>query len=135
MVKYVSLTGIQYICNAKPERCRSGLTGTPGERVYGKPYRGFESLSFRSYIIYFQNKMYYVYVLYSQKLNKRYIGSTKDINRRIKEHNFGKSNFTAAGIPWNLIYKESFPTNNEARKRELFLKSGIGRKFLDQMLK
>ncbi len=79
--------------------------------------------------------MYYVYVLFSQKLNKRYIGSTKDIDRRIKEHNLGKSKFTSTGISWKLIYKESFPTNNEARKRELFLKSGVGRKFLDQISK
>jgi len=79
--------------------------------------------------------MYYVYVIFSQKLKKRYIGSTKNIDRRIKEHNLGKSKFTAAGISWKLVYKESFPTNNEARKRELFLKSGVGRKFLDQIIK
>ena len=78
--------------------------------------------------------MYFVYILFSVKLNKRYIGSSHDAERRIKEHNLGKSKFTKAGIPWELIHKESFPTNLEARKRELFLKSGIGRKLLDQIL-
>lgn len=75
--------------------------------------------------------MYFVYVLFSHKLNKRYIGSSHNVEKRLIEHNLGKSKFTKAGIPWKLIYKESFLTNKEARKRELFLKSGVGRKFLD----
>jgi putative endonuclease len=79
--------------------------------------------------------MYSVYVLFSKKLNKRYIGSSQDVDRRLSEHSLGKSKFTAGGIPWEIIYKESFPTNAEARKRESFLKSGVGRKFLDQILK
>jgi putative endonuclease len=78
--------------------------------------------------------MYFVYVLFSEKLNKRYIGSSQDAEKRFREHNLGKSKFTNSGIPWKLIYKESFSTNLEARKRELFLKSGVGRKFLDQIL-
>jgi putative endonuclease len=78
--------------------------------------------------------MFYVYVLYSDKLNKRYIGSTSDVNNRLKEHNTGKSRFTKAGVPWKLIYQESYQSNHEARRRELFLKSGVGRKFLDQIL-
>ena len=79
--------------------------------------------------------MYFVYVLYSKKLNKRYVGSSHDVNSRLNEHNNGKSKFTKAGVPWKLIYQESYPTNSEARKRELFLKSGAGRKFIDQLLK
>ncbi|MDY0082296.1 MAG: GIY-YIG nuclease family protein [Ignavibacteriaceae bacterium] len=79
--------------------------------------------------------MFYTYVLYSQKLNKRYIGSTSDIDKRINEHNNGKSKFTKSGIPWKLIYKETFLTNSETRVRENFLKSGVGRKFLDDILK
>jgi putative endonuclease len=79
--------------------------------------------------------MYFVYVLSSRKLNKRYIGSTQDLDQRLKEHNLGKSKFTSGGIPWELIYKESFPTNADARKREMFLKSGVDRKLLDQILK
>jgi putative endonuclease len=79
--------------------------------------------------------MYSVYVLFSEKLNKRYVGSSKDVDKRLNEHNLAKSKFTKAGIPWKLIYKESFPTNSDARKRETFLKSSAGRKFLDQILK
>jgi putative endonuclease len=78
--------------------------------------------------------MFFVYVLYSERLNKRYVGSSKDIVYRLNEHNKGKSKFTKTGIPWKLIYNESYPTLSEARKREVFLKSGVGRKFLDQNL-
>ena len=78
--------------------------------------------------------MHIIFVLYNKKLYKRYIGSTKDIEKRLRELNLGKSKFTKSGIPWILIYKESFSTNIEARQRELFLKSGIGRKFLDEIL-
>jgi len=95
--------------------------------VYVKAYREFESLSFRN--------MFYVYVLWSDKLQKRYIGFTSDIAKRLTEHNSGKSPFTKSGMPWKLIYVEEFSTRNEAQKREIFLKSGVGRKYLNTELK
>ncbi len=79
--------------------------------------------------------MYFTYVLFSKKLNKRYVGSTADVQLRLIEHNNGHSKFTKGGIPWSLIHTEKFNTLSEARKRELFLKSGVGRKFLDNLLK
>jgi putative endonuclease len=77
---------------------------------------------------------FFVYVLFSAKLNKRYVGSTSDIERRMREHNGGHSKFTKGGIPWRLIYSEAFETASQARKRELFLKSGAGRKFVDDLI-
>jgi putative endonuclease len=79
--------------------------------------------------------MYHVYVLYSQKINKRYVGSTSKAEERFDEHNRGKCRFTKGGIPWILVHKEEYRTLSEARKRELFLKSGAGRKLLDNLLK
>jgi putative endonuclease len=79
--------------------------------------------------------MYHVYVLYSIRLRKRYIGSTSKLEGRLVEHNNGKCKFTKGGIPWVVVYKEEYATLSEARKRELFLKSGAGRKFLDEILK
>ncbi len=35
-------------------------------------------------------------------------------------------------VPWRLIYKEEFDCRIEARKREKYLKSGIGREFIKQ---
>ena len=76
--------------------------------------------------------MFTVYVLWSEKLQKRYVGSCEDLRIRIMQHNSGESKFTKGGIPWILIYTEEYQTKSDARKREIFLKSGIGRKWLDE---
>ena len=78
--------------------------------------------------------MYSVYVLWSEKLQKRYVGSTASIKQRLKEHNCGNAKFTSGDVPWILIYEEQFQTRTEARKRELYLKTGIGRHWLDEKL-
>ena len=76
--------------------------------------------------------MSYVYVLWSAKLRKRYVGSTQDVHKRLFEHNRGSNKFTKGGIPWKLIYTEEFQTKSESLKREKYLKSGQGRKWLDE---
>ena len=78
--------------------------------------------------------MWYVYILYSQKIDKKYIGFTKNLKQRIKEHNSGKSDFTSKGGSWKLIYYESFVSEKDARAEELFLKSGKGRERLKFLL-
>ncbi|OGW85435.1 MAG: hypothetical protein A3C35_01050 [Omnitrophica bacterium RIFCSPHIGHO2_02_FULL_46_11] len=78
--------------------------------------------------------MYYVYVLKSLKTNRYYIGSTKDIDRRLKEHQSGFSRYTKSRGPWELIYKEEKVTLNEAEKREQFFKTGDGRRVLKKIL-
>ncbi|MFA5832975.1 MAG: GIY-YIG nuclease family protein [Bacteroidota bacterium] len=50
--------------------------------------------------------MFTVYVLWSDRLQKRYVGSCEDLKIRIKQHNNGESKFTKGGIPWILIYTE-----------------------------
>ncbi|MBI5531017.1 MAG: GIY-YIG nuclease family protein [Candidatus Doudnabacteria bacterium] len=80
--------------------------------------------------------MFYIYVLRSSKNNKRYVGSTsKSPEKRTSEHNNGINSFTRHNKPWNLIYQESFTTKSEALKRENFLKSGQGRKWLDENIR
>ena len=77
--------------------------------------------------------MFYVYVILSETHNSRYIGYTENLERRLKEHNSGGHKYTSGRRPWKLIHFESFPTKSEAMKRELFLKSGVGRKYLDTL--
>ena len=79
--------------------------------------------------------MYFVYILYSKKLKKRYIGSTKDIKLRIKEHNNSKVPFTSKGVPWKLIYLEVFTNKKDTLEEEKFLKTGKGRERLKILLK
>ncbi len=79
--------------------------------------------------------MSHVYVLKSLKNGKRYVGST-DLSpeERLKKHNYGSNKFTRRNYPFTLIYYEVHFTKADARKRENFLKSGVGRKFLDEIL-
>lgn len=58
---------------------------------------------------------------------------SKDPDKRLLQHNAGETRSTKGYMPWKLVYKEEFNTLQEARKRELYFKSGIGREFLDNM--
>ena len=79
--------------------------------------------------------MFYVYVLKSLKTDRRYAGFTsKDPQIRLKEHNSGTNFFTRHNRPFVLLYSEIFSTEEQARKREKFLKTGQGRKFLDKLI-
>ena len=77
-----------------------------------------------------------VYVLKSEKFDRKYIGSTRnnEISIRLYNHNSGRVRSTKAYKPWKVIYVENYETYKEARKRELFLKTGIGRKELGIIL-
>ena len=73
---------------------------------------------------------YIVYVLKSKKDNKRYIGFTDNLERRISEHNSGLVKSTQSRRPLTLAYFEEFETKSEAMNREKFFKTGFGRSFL-----
>jgi putative endonuclease len=77
--------------------------------------------------------MYYTYVLRSLKTGIRYVGSSEDVEARLRRHNYGKVKFTRNHKPWKLVYSERYDSRAEAYKRELFLKSGQGRKYLDNI--
>ncbi len=71
--------------------------------------------------------MYYVYIVQSEITHKLYKGSTFDLKQRLSEHNSGTVTATKAGRPWRLIYYEAFSSKTDARREELFLKTGKGR--------
>ena len=75
-----------------------------------------------------------IYVIYSKTRKKTYTGSSHDDNPsdRLKSHNYGKTRSTKNGKPWMIIHIENFDNYTEARKRELFLKSGVGRKWIKE---
>jgi putative endonuclease len=89
-------------------------------------YRGFESHSLR---------MYFVYILYSKKLNKLYKGSCGDIRKRIKCHNDKKVKSTKNGVPWKLAHCQIFSNKKDAIAEERFLKTGKGRERIKYLLK
>jgi len=74
--------------------------------------------------------MFHVYVLRSQKDGTLYIGLTNNLERRLMQHNEGKTQSTCSRRPFDLMLSETFPTRQAARDREKFYKSGFGRELL-----
>ena len=67
---------------------------------------------------------YFVYVIGSLKNSKpkTYVGSTKDLNERLKKHNSGKGAKSTRGRKWKIIYHEIFNSKKKALRREYYLK-------------
>ena len=75
--------------------------------------------------------MFTVYVLYSERYNKIYIGYTSDLEKRFKSHNeLGIKGWTVKFRPWEIVYTEIFETKSSAMKREKELKTSRGRNFI-----
>ena len=79
--------------------------------------------------------MFYIYVLESVKNKKLYFGYTSDLKKRLKEHNSGKNFSTKPYIPWNLIYYEACIEEEDATRREKYLKTTQGKKMFKLRLK
>ncbi|EKD47060.1 MAG: hypothetical protein ACD_66C00239G0004 [uncultured bacterium] len=75
-----------------------------------------------------------IYILFSESKQCFYTGSSRSENAQIRliAHNSGRVRSTKSGKPWILIYDESHADYHDARKRELFLKTGIGRKWVTE---
>ncbi len=72
--------------------------------------------------------MFFVYVLKSLKDQTTYIGSCEDLEKRVKEHNQGKTKSIKHKIPLELVYYEAYLTKTLARKREIELKKNSAAK-------
>ncbi|MEK7658802.1 MAG: GIY-YIG nuclease family protein, partial [Patescibacteria group bacterium] len=79
--------------------------------------------------------MFYTYILKSEKNDSYYIGSCKDINKRIDLHNGGYVKSTKRYIPWKVVYNEEYKTLLEARKRESQIKSWKKRSMIEKLFK
>jgi putative endonuclease len=75
-----------------------------------------------------------VYVLRSLKNGRHYTGSTDDIDRRLEEHDRGKTRYTRYAGPFELAYQEPAANRLDARRSERFLKSGQEREELQRIL-
>lgn len=73
-----------------------------------------------------------LYVLKGET-GKRYVGITKDLHRRLREHRSQKSKGSQILGHFFVLYTETFPDYKAARLREKLLKSGQGRKWLDDL--
>ena len=72
--------------------------------------------------------MYTVYILQSDKDKRTYTGYTHDIQKRLQEHNSGSVDATKNRRLFKILYTEEIQSLSEAKKRELYWKSGAGRR-------
>jgi putative endonuclease len=78
---------------------------------------------------------YYIYIIYSEKLDKYYTGSSQNILIRLNDqHNAGRVISTKPGIPWVLKYKEALETRIEAVRRETEIKKKKSRKYIEWLI-
>ena len=78
--------------------------------------------------------MHYVYVLRSAKDGNLYTGYTTDLRQRVADHTAGKAPSTRNRRPVQLIYYEAYLLPKDAKAREVFLKSGYGKRFIRKQL-
>ena len=80
------------------------------------------------------NNMYTVYAIKSLSKKYIYVGLTNNLDRRIDEHQKGYNKTTKPYGPFMLLYTEEHSSRTDARKREVYLKSGIGKEFLKKII-
>jgi putative endonuclease len=78
---------------------------------------------------------HWIYILKSKKNGSLYTGHSTDLDDRLRRHNSGECSHTKKFIPWEIIYREEVGTKSQAAKKELFYKSGAGRRVLKDLLK
>lgn len=79
----------------------------------------------------------YLYILKSLKDKQYYVGITDDVEKRLKQHNAGKTQSTKSRRPFIIVHTETYNSKQDARNREKYLKSYTGvnekRKILDNV--
>jgi putative endonuclease len=78
--------------------------------------------------------MFQVYALRSEKDGRIYVGISQDVNKRLNEHNCGRTRSTKGYRPWELFYFQTVETRLIARELEKKWKTGAGKEFLKKVL-
>ena len=79
--------------------------------------------------------MYFIYILFSQKTNRYYIGSMDDLARRLNHHHTGSTPSTKPEAPdWEIRYTETVPDRVAALKREREIKKKKSRNYLEWLI-
>jgi putative endonuclease len=81
--------------------------------------------------------MYFVYILKSETKSRYYVGSTDEVNRRLRQHNGelpGLGRSTVAGRPWRLVFSAPFESRSEAMAAERFIKKTKSRFWIEKLI-
>ena len=79
--------------------------------------------------------MHYVYVLLSEVDGKLYTGCTSDLRNRVRKHNEGNVPATKCRVPLKLVYYEASLSIDDAFRREKYLKTSYGKRFIRSRLR
>ena len=75
-----------------------------------------------------------IYILYSTKVDKYYVGESEDVATRLKSHLSGISKFTSIADDWKIVYTEEYETRTEAIRREREIKKKKSRKYIEWLI-
>ncbi|QHS55417.1 GIY-YIG nuclease family protein [Mucilaginibacter sp. 14171R-50] len=78
--------------------------------------------------------MFFTYILYSILLDTYYVGSTSNLDERIKKHNTNHKGFTGKAPDWHIKWSQVFDTKKEAGRRERQIKAWKSRKMIEQLI-
>lgn len=78
--------------------------------------------------------MFWLYILHNSETDRFYIGSTSDVDRRLKQHKTGHTRTTKVLKTYDLVYKEEYQTLEEARFREKKLKSYKSKRYIKWLI-
>jgi putative endonuclease len=78
--------------------------------------------------------MYFFYILFSEGLNKYYIGHTANLEERIKKHNSNHKGFTGKLSDWKVVYCEEFSSKSLAYAREREIKNWKSRTRIEKLI-
>jgi putative endonuclease len=76
-----------------------------------------------------------VYILYSENLDRYYVGSTSStIEERLGKHLTNHSGFTGKAKDWVVVYTEVFDNKSDALRRELAIKNKKSRIYIESLI-
>ena len=75
-----------------------------------------------------------VYILYSEKSQKYYVGSCQNMEERLSRHNSGRNKSTHSGMPWKLMYQEQFDSRSDAVAREMKIKKMKSKIYIENLI-
>ena len=78
--------------------------------------------------------MFYIYIIYSKKVDRYYVGQTENVEERLISHSEGISKYTSISDDWKLVYTELFETRNESIHRENEIKKKKSRKYIEWLI-
>ena len=74
---------------------------------------------------------YLVYILFSEKLNRYYIGYTSDLDKRLQHHNSAQDRFSKKGVPWHLVHSMPCADKKAALVLEKKIKARGAKRYLE----